>query len=629
MQTINSGFSMTKKTNTLSIDSIAKFLSTTELFKNIPLPILKEIALSFQIIHLAGDEILFHEKDHGDSLYVVMYGYLQATHLLDNGQNTIIGELGSGSVIGEIACLIDIPRTATICAVRDSILLKMNRDTFDSLLQKHPHAIMGITRQCINRLVAPKQSPLSITYFTLIPAGSFSNLINFSHIFVEKLSKYGNTLLLTEEIFDEIHGKGAAQTPLDSAKSTEIISWLHEQESKYRFIVYVTKELSAWSERCLRQADKIFLIGQLNESPQLNNLEQLAFIKKSNISSNIELVLLTDKSIKFASGVKNWLLNRPVVQHYNIRLNKENDLNRFIRLITGNALGLVLAGGGATAIGHMGVIRVLEELNIPIDYIAGTSMGAMIGATLALEMDYQSIINLMDYVFNKFCSNLDYTLPVSSLLKARVLGSLMREAYGEDTLIEELWQKFFCTSTNISCNELHIHEESLLWRAVRSSCSLPAILPPLHDQNNHIHVDGGILNNMPVDIMQERINRGKILASSLKINPKISTIKFEEDTASGWYLFVKHILLPKFKRNRMEQTKDFVSIATVIHDSMILGSDKHQKAMIERADYNIILDIDDFGLLNFKAMREIIDIGYQQAENILQENDLVKQHAAK
>ncbi|MFI4918704.1 MAG: patatin-like phospholipase family protein [Legionellales bacterium] len=612
------------QTNPVTTEQIALFLATTELFAEIPSHILNEMAQSFQITYLAGDEVLFQQGEVADSLYVVMYGFIHAIQEQSDGNRRVIAEMGAGSIIGEIACLIDVTRLASICAVRDSILLKMTRDVFYAFLEKHPMTIMGITQQCISRLVAPKKQNIksSITCFTLIPASNFKNLADFSHQFIEKLSQYGDILLLTQNSFDEIHGTGAAQTSLDSAKSAEIISWIQTLESKYRFIVFVADQINSWAYRCLRQADKILLVGQLSDSPLLNELEKAVFLNKKSMGSNVELVLLANSDTQLAYGTKNWFYQRDLARHYNIRRNKESDMNSFIRLITGNGIGLVMSGGGARALAHIGLIRALEELHISVDYIAGTSMGALIGGCLALEMDHQTILDTLADLFHKFNKKIDYTLPISAIIKAKLLGQLMRNGYGEQTMIEELWKKFFCVSTDISANELYVHQDALLWKAIRSSIALPTIFPATHDRNNHIHVDGGILNNLPVDIMLEKINGGKIIASSLQIRHHIPTLKYEDDTTSGWYLFLKHILLPKIWR--IEHKKNFIALTTVMHESMLLGSSKHQQEMEKLADYNVVLDIDNFSLLNFKPIRKIAELGYQQAMRALEHSDLTK-----
>lgn len=610
----------------ISKEQIVAFLSGTELFSSLSKPILEAMAERCQVVYLAGEEILFNQNDPGDSLYVLMFGFVRASKADSAGAKKIIGELSAGSIIGEIAWLINDTRTATVYAVRDSVLLKISREMLDKFLEKYPMAMMGIARQSVKRLVLSKGNiqKIKMTCFALIPAGNFQEIKQFSQFFFERLSKMGKTLLLTQDTFDTMYGAGLALTALDSSKNIQITSWLHELETQYQFIVYVADQLNPWTYRCIRQVDRILLIAKYGENPNINEIEQFIFTKKIKSDSNVDLILLADDSVKRPTETHLWLKERNIFQHYPIKFTDKTHLDRLIRLLTGNAFALVLSGGGAPALAHIGLIRALTELKIPIDYIGGTSMGGLIGACFALGHDYQVITDMCDEFLNKFNAKPDYTLPLSSLLKGKLLKNLLQTAYGENTLIEDLWHKFFCVSVNLNKNELCVHESGPLWKAIRTTISLPAILPPMHDENNHLLVDGGILNNLPVDVMQSKINGGKIMASALKYHLETGlTLGIEDETTSGWYLFFKHYFLPKIWRNYIV-TKTYPDIGSVISNSMVMSSNMHQKVMLEKADYKIVLESGNFGVLDFKPIRQIVEIGYQNAIAQLQKLDLSK-----
>ncbi|MCH9757073.1 MAG: patatin-like phospholipase family protein [Gammaproteobacteria bacterium] len=613
---------MTKSTLGITNEQVVLFLSKIDLFSNLSLDVIREISEGFELTYLTGNSILIKQNDTSDCLYVLMFGFLRAIKEEVDGTSKIIGELSAGSVVGEIGCLFDEPRTASVYTIRDSVLLKMTRAGFNVLLEKHPRIMMGIVRQSVKRLVNPKKySPKrDVSCFCLIPAGNYRDIEKFSHAFVEKLSKYGETLLLTHDIADKLYGSHLDESSLNSVST---FSLFQELESKYRFLVYVATDKNAWANRCIGQTDKILLVGQDGEDPSLGELEHFLFNKKNEILPAIELVLLFNNKTKKPSETKAWFHHRHLSTHYKVRQPYTKDLERVVRLITGNALGLVLSGGGSCALSHVGVIRALEEANIPVDYIAGTSMGSIIGGLLAQEFDAQTMTEMLVEELGKFQNGLDYTFPIVALIKAKLLDKLLRSSLGSKTKIEDLWQKYFCVSTNITTNELQVHEQGLLWQAVRSSLSLPGILPAVFDEDKQIFVDGGILNNLPVDVMTNRIQGGKILASSiLRRNICPSTLTYEEYTSSGWNLFFKYFLLPKIKKNHENAKKHFVNIASIIQDSMIVGSNNHQEAMIKQADYNIIMDLNQFNMVNFSTIQEIIDSGYQQAIMSLEAIDM-------
>lgn len=608
----------------MDVSDITEFLKTTVLFSGLPDTVLKAIAARLEKTILAGDEILFNQGDEGDSLYIVRYGCLHAVKSEADGTQRLLGTIKTGHVLGEIACLIDEKRTATVYAVRDSVLLKLSREAFNALHQQYPEIIMGITRQSIQRLVSPKkhEKETTATCFTLLPAGDFLDIETTAQRMAQEFSRYGDTLLLTEQQFNAIHGENSAQTPLEEDKSLGLMSWIQEMEARYKFIIYVAKDITPWSLRCLRQADKIILAGDLRGSSRPNGLEKILFQKQQHVLSNVDLILLGHSSMRYATNTASWLTDRAINNNYRIRMDNTADIARIVRILTGNALGLVLAGGGANALGHLGVIRALEEQRIPVDYIAGTSMGAIIGGSLAMGMSYDQMVQELERLFKAFRASLDYTLPISALLKTQKLVPLMHEYFGTDTRIEELWTNFFCMSTDISTNKAYTHDQDILWKAVRCSFSLPGIMPAIQDEQLHLHMDGGLLNNMPVDLLKFKLPECKILASSLRIKDDIPTRTYEDHTTSGWHLFAKHILTPGIQRQKPPEKKPFLDIVSAIYAAMVVASNKHQKSMVELADFNIIMDIDRHGLIDFTHIRQIADEGYQAAQKILPHIDL-------
>ncbi len=592
---------------------ITEFIANSDLFLHLTKSSIQEISKGFKVSYLAGSQALFKQNDISDSLYVLMYGLLCVIKEDSQGKSEKVTEIIAGSVVGEIGCIYDENRTASIYAIRDSVLLKMSKKTFNQLAKKHPEIIMGINRESIKRLTNPnKYTPQRVcTYLSLIPAGSNHEITFFAEKLSRKLKKYGDTLILTYDTFTNLYGSKFTSSSLHSA---EVLSFFHELETKYRYIMFIATIRKHWAEHCLRQADKILLIAKNNTSPQLNEIEQLIPDYQSLVHPSTDLVILFDDSDKNPQNIKNWLNQRSVSEHYNIRHNKEADIERLARIITGNALGLVLSGGGSLALAHVGAIRALQEAKIPIDYVGGSSMGGLIAALVAMEIDYCLMEEMLETSLLKFQNKLDYTLPVVALIRGKLLDKLLRKAFGKETRIENLWINYFSVSTNLSTNELNVHDQGILWEAIRASLSLPGILPAFFNDQKQMLVDGGILNNLPVDVMQNKINNGKILASAIQ-NPQSPpiNISYSEYTSSGWHLLFKYLLIPKFRQNKYDKKMKYINIASIIQNSMIIASNNHQNEMTKLADYNIIMNLDNYSMINFNPIRKIISAGYRQA----------------
>ena len=230
-------------------------------------------------------------------------------------------------------------------------------------------------------------------------------------------------------------------------------------------------------------------------------------------------------------------------------------------------------------------------------------MGSLIAGLFASGTDYKSIYERIVLYDSYFTKGFDYTLPLLSLSSGKRLSIMLRNAFGEDVYIEDLWEKFFCVSTNITKGNVNTHSNGLLWRSIRASISLPAFYPPIQDQNGDLLVDGAILNCLPVDIMRSRLLGGKIIASNLFFPPLSTHYNLDNETVSGWSL----LLAPR------SWGAHKLSIAEVVMASMLLSSNQHQRDMAKEADFCIEINPGQQGLMDFKSFQKFIDIGYQAA----------------
>jgi predicted acylesterase/phospholipase RssA len=149
------------------------------------------------------------------------------------------------------------------------------------------------------------------------------------------------------------------------------------------------------------------------------------------------------------------------------------------------------------------------EAGIPIDYVCGTSMGAIFAAGLALGFDVPRLREEVHELFAKPFALYDLTIPISSLLAGKKLDRVLHGQFGNAD-IEDLWLPFFCVSTDLSHAKLVVHDRGCLWKSVRASCSIPGIFPP-QPMDGRMLVDGGLVDNLPLDLMLERC-AGPIIA---------------------------------------------------------------------------------------------------------------------
>ena len=174
---------------------------------------------------------------------------------------------------------------------------------------------------------------------------------------------------------------------------------------------------------------------------------------------------------------------------------------RIARLIAGEPKGLVLSGGGARGFAHLGVLRALEEAKVPIDVVGGASIGAIIGAGYAAGWSISEMTQVYRSSFIAENPLSDWTLPFVSLVGGRAVSRLLKEAYGRRD-IEDLVLPYFCVSTNLTAGRSVVHRSGRVWKWLRASAAIPGVLPPVF-QGGQVLVDGGVMNNLPVDVMRD------------------------------------------------------------------------------------------------------------------------------
>jgi len=185
--------------------------------------------------------------------------------------------------------------------------------------------------------------------------------------------------------------------------------------------------------------------------------------------------------------------------------------------MAGRSVGIVFSGGGARAYAHIGVVRAMRELGIPIDFAGGASMGAVVAGCVAMGWDDDEIDHRIRKGFVETNPLSDWNIPVVGMVKGRRVDGRLKEHFGEAE-IGDLEMPFFAVSTNLTDGAFRVHRQGLLRKALRASIALPGILPPVIDQGE-VLVDGAVLNNFPTDVMRE-LQRGFVVGCDVARAPE-------------------------------------------------------------------------------------------------------------
>jgi predicted acylesterase/phospholipase RssA len=261
-----------------------------------------------------------------------------------------------------------------------------------------------------------------------------------------------------------------------------------------------------WHDFCLRQADAVVLVARSETTPTtaavtpapLRQPDVVLMGKATNPADLAEWAAVTDA----------WQVT--VVN---------DDLTAGLRALAdrlaGRSLGLVLAGGGARAFAHVGVLRELEDEGLHVDRIAGSSVGAIVAALYAAGRDGEALeeTSYAEFVRRKPFS--DWGLPSASLARGRRMHDAVARNFGE-AVLEGLPRQLHIASTDLVTRTRQVHRRGAVGRAVMASARLPVLFAPIPDDSGRLLIDGGVLDNLPVDLLTER-DEGPVVAVNISM----------------------------------------------------------------------------------------------------------------
>jgi NTE family protein len=563
--------------------------------------------------NLPSGYYLFRQGDLGDAMYIVVSGRLQVRVESDRQVN-VVNEIGRGETVGEMAIITGENRSASILAIRDCHLYRISKESFYRFFTAFPAIGLNLSRLLIERL-RQKVSPRNlrgISNVAIVPLNRGIDMERFVESLKQTFTGKGKTVKVLDSAYvDDMLGAGAAQVSLlEEEANNRVTAWLESVEQQNNYVFYLPDEAAdEWTRRCIRQADEILLVADAMASPGLTRLETTLLSGEQRLTTARQtLVLMHPAGLEFISGTSKWLKNRNVGYFMHIRADKSaHDFGRLERYLTDEMIGLVLAGGGAKGFAHIGVWRALQEMNIPVDMIGGTSMGAMMGGIMAFDWDYQKIYDTCrEIAYSPLKSDFSI-LPIVSLFKGKVLDRVLQRHY-LDHEIEDCPFSFYCVSSNMTLAKPQIHTRGNMFHAIRASGAIPAVVPPVVDGNSLL-IDGGIFNNFPTDVM---VGNGARFIIGVDFLVDQSRGVTYNQVPSNWRVLMRRWL------GGNDRHRYPTMLGTII-ESTTLYSAYTQKQNSDKTDIYINPDVSNFSMLEWKAYDKIVQKGYEEAKRILQE----------
>ena len=572
-------------------------LSQCRLFAGLTPPALARLQTLCTVQELRGGETLFTVGQPAEFLYIVVLGRLRA--VLADG--IVAGDITRLEPVGEIGLLSGEPHGADVHALRDTLLLRIGRDDLLDFVVTYPAALLEMTRVIVHRMRRNQRQAILDTArhaqsMAIMPAHAGIDIADLTRRMQQALESSGSPVqCLDVARVEAAMGVGAAERLLADADAHQrLMNWLDEHERSGSSLLYCAgTENNAWAECCMRQCDRVLVVADAARAPaddaMLDTLRRLALRVPVNL-----LLLRPDQAPP--GDVAGWRKQVGATTHHFLRPDSARDYASVARQLTGRGLGLVLSGGGSRGFAHIGLMRALEELNIPIDVAGGTSMGAFFSSLLACGFNSREVTEIARETFVSHNYLNDYVLPRVSLIRGRKFLNRLHTIFGERR-IEELRTPYFCVSTNLTQAKTMVHDSGPLFTWVGTSMAIPGVAPPMVYQGDLL-VDGAVTNSLPTDVMQE-LGRGPIIASDVSTEGGLKAPGIEGPDPEA--------LL------RRDGNSAQVSLIDILFGGMALTSESGVKLRASRADLYLRMPVAGIALFAWKRLDEIAQRGYEHA----------------
>uniref|UniRef100_A0A7N6C3L1 lysophospholipase n=1 Tax=Anabas testudineus TaxID=64144 RepID=A0A7N6C3L1_ANATE len=581
-------------------------------------PFVRQIDFALDWMAVEAGRAVYRQGDKSDSTYIVLSGRLRSVIAKDNGKKELAGEYGRGDLIGVVETLTHMNRATTVHAVRDSELAKLPEGALNSIKRRYPQVVTRLIHLLGQKILGnmqPVSGPLAghslalhthtskwdaenlvsnLSTVAILPVSEEVPLTSFTLELQHALSAIGPTLLLTSDIIQQRLGSAA----LDSVHEYRLSSWLGQQEDIHRIVLYQSdSSLTPWTQRCIRQADCIIIVGLGEQEPAVGELERM--LESSAVRAQKQLVLLHREDGPPPKGTAEWLNMRSwISRHHHLSCprrvfsrrslpklrelyqrvfekcpDRHSDFSRLARILTGNSIALVFGGGGARGCCQVGILQALNDSGIPIDMVGGTSIGSLMGALYAEEKSSSRMrVRAREWAMGMtsyFKKILDLTYPITSMFSGASFNSSISSVF-KGKQIEDLWLPYFNITTDITASSMRVHTDADVARSMGAKVVI-AIDVGSQDETN--------LSNYG-------------------------------DSLSGWWLLWKRF-------NPMAEKVKVLNMAE-IQTRLAYVCCVRQLELVKDSEYceYIRPPIDRYGTLEFGKFDEIAEVGYQHGKTL-------------
>jgi NTE family protein len=454
-------------------------IETLPLFTRLPEQVRAALVTSARRRRVDAGQWLFQQGDPASSVYVLQSGRLEVVV-----GDSVVRSLGSGAVVGELALLTDEVRSASVRAVRDSVLSEVSRTDFEAAMALDPAAYPAVAATLAEQLrdARPPARPTGLqpTVVAVVGLHRGADAAGVADGIVEQLARHLRAELLADPSVERLE---RAEADLDRV----VLAAAAGDESR---------------DFCLRQAEHVVVVAAADADPS---------VPVDGVPTGADVVLVGPRPSEDAlrlwcDALDPWQVT--VVGSATMT----SDLRALAARIGGRSVGVVMAGGGARAFAHIGVLEELAAAGVIVDRVAGCSVGSIVAGGYAAGLDAPEIHEVSYDEFVRRNPFNDYTIPTTSLAKGRRTRDALAARLGGRE-IRALPRQFRCVSVDLLGRHTVAHRSGDLAQAVSASVSLPVLFPPMRTESTLL-IDGGVLDNLPVGLLTER-DEGPVVAVNI------------------------------------------------------------------------------------------------------------------
>ncbi|MFH1791569.1 MAG: patatin-like phospholipase family protein [Candidatus Omnitrophota bacterium] len=580
--------------------SLDKFLAVSNmpLFKDLPINEKIFVANRSQIVEYSRRDILYRKGDPRNYLFCVLTGRVA---LFEPGrtdkEKRVIELVGKNEYFGLISLLTKKPHSVSAEAVYNARILRIDCAAFEEIMKKIPRLALHFSATLSRRLKNEYTGEKTVFQSAIIAVYSGQEgpcVTDYANELAQSIVRESGKKVLILRINKKADplppAAGVGEERIGRAGKKEIISQLTGAGSRHHFVILdVPAEIGPLEKTALQHSDSVHVIASGRKGDELRVKGFLDGYAHDR--SDIKIIIKEDKghSGKVSERYRDVLSMGIFATLPEGEEEYRRAVRRIARDISGVLVGLALGSGGAFGLAEIGVLQALEEAKIPVDIVAGTSIGAIVGAFWVCGFTGHEI----ERIFAKFSNVLDtlglvdIVIPARGLISGRNIRGFLKKHLGDKTFYD-IKRPFKVIACSITSREEVVISSGSIVDAVMASIAIPGVFNPQEVRGKGLLVDGGIVTPVPVGVLS-RHGAKTIVAVNCMPSP--------EDAIKG--------------------STERQTIVDIIVNSFYSMEYRIAKYACGEADIYIHPILKDAAWYEFHRIKEFVRFGKKEAEKII------------